>query len=159
MLKRRKSGNTNASRLSHVLTEMAKKIGNSLGDSGERATEVPGLMLYRRTAPTAPNPSTYQPSLLVIAQGRIRVDLGKASSVFGKSRFLLTSLELPAVSQVIMASEEAPYLAFFLKLEISTVRDILNTEEVHIPEATSDACGMAMGKTTVELVNACSRMR
>jgi aryl-alcohol dehydrogenase-like predicted oxidoreductase len=34
-------------------------------------------MLYRRTAPTVPNPSTYGPSLLVIAQGRIRVDLGK----------------------------------------------------------------------------------
>src|ERR1700729_3615077 len=158
MLKRRKSGNTNASRLSHLLTEMAKKIGNSLGDSGERATEVPGLMLYRRTAPTAPNPSTYQPSLLVIAQGRIRVDLGKASYVFGKSRFLLTSLELPAVSQVITASEEAPYLAFFLKLDISTVRDILKTEEVHTTEQSSGACGMAIGKSTLELVNACSRM-
>jgi transcriptional regulator GlxA family with amidase domain len=40
----------------------------------------------------------------------------------------------------------------------TTVRDILNTEEVHIPEATSGACGMAIGKTTVELINACSRM-
>src|SRR5580698_8635007 len=78
---------------------------------------------------------------LVIAQGRIRVDLGKASYVFGQSKFLLTSLELPAVSQVTMASEKAPYLAFFLKLDISTVRDILNTEEVHIPEATCGACG------------------
>jgi AraC-like DNA-binding protein len=115
-------------------------------------------MLYRRTAPTVPNPSTYEPSLLVIAQGRIRVELGKASYVFGQSRFLLTSLELPAVSQVITASEEAPYLAFFLKLDMSTVRDILNTEEVHIPEATSGACGMATGETTVELVNSCSRM-
>jgi AraC-like DNA-binding protein len=115
-------------------------------------------MLYRRTAPTVPNPSTYGPSLLVIAQGRIRVDIGKASYVFGQSRFLLTSLELPAVSQVITASEKVPYLAFFLKLDISTVRDILNTEEVHIPEATSGACGMATGETTVELVNSCSRM-
>src|SRR5882762_5991587 len=49
MLKHRKSGDTNESRLSHLLTELAKKISNSLGDSGERATEVPGLMLYRRT--------------------------------------------------------------------------------------------------------------
>ena len=115
-------------------------------------------MLYRRTAPTVPNPSTYEPSLLVIAQGRIRVDLGKASYVFGQSRFLLTSLELPAVSQVITASEEAPYLAFFLKLDMSTVLDILKTEEVHTTEKSSGACGMDIGETTVELVNACSRM-
>ena len=69
MLKLRKIGDPNGSRLSHLLTELAKKISNSLGDPGERATEVPGLMLYRRTGPTVPNPSTYEPSLLVIAQG------------------------------------------------------------------------------------------
>jgi len=69
MLKHRKIGDANASRLSHLPTELAKKISNLLGDSDERATEVPGLMLYRRTAPTVPNPSTYAPSLLVIAQG------------------------------------------------------------------------------------------
>src|SRR5580698_10877025 len=159
MLKQRKIDGRNASRLSHLLPELAKKISNSIGGSCERPTEVPGLVLYRRTAPTVPNPSTYEPSLLVIAQGRIQVDLGKASYVFGQSRFLLTSLELPAVSQVITASEKAPYLAFFLKLDISTVRDILNTEEVHIPEATCGACGMATGETTVELAQQSSYMR
>src|ERR1700723_1971105 len=158
MLKHRKIADANASRLSHLLTELAKKISNSLGDSGERATQVPGLMLYRRSAPTVPNPSTYEPSLLVIAQGRIRVDLGKASYVFGQSRFHLTSLELPVASQVIAASEEAPYLAFFLKLDMPTVRDILKAEEVHTTEKSSGACGMALGETTVELVNSCSRM-
>ena len=138
--------------------ELGSKISYSLGGSGERATEVPGLMLYRCTAPTVPSPCTYEPSLLLIAQGRKRVDLGSTNYVFGQSRFLLTSLELPVVSQVITASEDAPYLAFFLKLDISTVRDILNTEEVHVPETSSGARGMAIGETTVELVNACSRL-
>jgi AraC-like DNA-binding protein len=158
MPKHTKSGNVKASRLSQLLNELAVKISNSLGDSGERATEVPGLMLYRCTAPTVPSPCTYEPSLLVIAQGRKQVNLGKTSYVFGQSRFLLTSLELPVVSQVITASEEVPYLAFFLKLDISAVRDILNTEEVHVPEATSGTRGMAIGVTTVDLVNSCSRM-
>jgi len=43
MLKHRKIDDANASRLSHLLTELAKKISNSLGDSGDRTTEVPGL--------------------------------------------------------------------------------------------------------------------
>src|SRR5580765_1773185 len=158
MEKRRKGDDANAPKLAKALMELGSKIGNSLGRSGERATEVPGLMLYRCTAPTVPSPCTYEPSLLLIAQGKKRVDLGRTNYVFGQSRFLLTSLELPVVSQVITASEKAPYLAFFLKLDISTVRDILNTEEVHIPEVTSGACGMATGETTVELVNSCSRM-
>jgi hypothetical protein len=139
MEKRRKPDDANAYKLAKALIELGSKIGNSLGRSGERATEVPGLMLYRCTAPTVPSPCNYEPSLLLIAQGKKRVDLGRTNYVFGQSRFLLTSLELPVVSQVVTASEDAPYLAFFLKLDISSVRDILNTEEVHVPETSSGA--------------------
>ena len=153
-----KSNDVNASKLSQLLIELGRKISNSLGTSGERATGIPGLMLYRCTAPTAPNPCTYEPSLLVIAQGRKRVDLGRTSYVFGQSRFLLTSVELPIVSRVVTATEEAPYLAFFLRLEIPVVRDILNTEGVHVPHSSIGTRGMAIGETTVELVRSCSRM-
>jgi len=158
MLKHTKTNNINASRLSQLLNELAVKISNSLGKLGERATEVPGLILYRCTAPTVPNPCAYEPSLLVPAQGRKQVNLGKTSYVFGQSRFLLTSLELPVVSRVISASEEVPYLAFFLKLDMSAVREILHTEEVHVLDATSGTSGMAIGVTTVDLVNSCCRM-
>ena len=70
MEKRRKPNDANASRLAKALMELGSKIGNSLGRSGERATGVPGLMLYRCTAPTVPSPCTYEPSLLLIAQGK-----------------------------------------------------------------------------------------
>ena len=158
MAKRAKPDSANAPKLAQALLELGSKIGNSLGASGERATDVPGLMLYRCIAPTVPTPCTYEPSLLLIAQGKKRVDLGRTNYVFGPPRFLLTSLELPVVSQVITASEDAPYLAFFLKLDISTVRDILNTEEIHLAEKSSGTRGMSIGETTIELVNACSRL-
>jgi len=116
---------------SPLLAELAKKISNSLGDPGETCNGGAGPNAYRRTGPTVPNPSTYEPSLLVIAQGRFEWT-SVNGYVFGQSRFLVTSLELPVMSQVITASEKAPHLAFFLKLDMSTVRDILNTEEVHI---------------------------
>ena len=146
------------SKLSRILAELASRIGNSLGEAGERATEVPGLMLYRCTAPTVPSPCTYEPSLLLVVQGTKRVSLGSTSYTFGQSRFLLTSLELPVMSQVITASAEAPYLAFFLKLDMSAVREILHTEEIPVPEATSDTRGMAIGESTSELANPCCRM-
>jgi AraC-like DNA-binding protein len=158
MQKRGKSEKLNVSDLTQALHALRIKISNSLGDASERATEVSGLMLYRNVAPTAPSPCAYEPSLLLIAQGTKRVALGKTTYVFGQSRFLLTSLELPVVSQVITASEKTPYLAFFLKLDMSNVREILNTEEVHVPETSSDTCGMAIGETTVELVDSCSRL-
>ncbi|MCU1329054.1 MAG: AraC family transcriptional regulator [Bryobacterales bacterium] len=142
----------------HALKALAGSIDKVLGDAPELLTDVPGLTLYRTTAPTAPNPCTYEPSLLLIAQGKKRVDLGKQSYVFGESTFLLTSIELPIVSRVSVASGEKPYLAFFLKLEMGIVRDVLNTEEVRISSPSVGTGGMVVGQATPELLSPCSRM-
>ena len=115
-------------------------------------------LIVRATAPTAPGSCSYEPSLLVVAQGRKRVELGKTIYSFGETTFLLTSLELPVVSHVQMASEETPYLAFFLKLDISTVRDILISDEVTVPEPPAGLSGMAIGQSTPSLIEACCRM-
>src|SRR2546425_6595560 len=60
-------------------TDLARKIAAFLGSAEDRATDVPGLTLHRRTAPTAPCPATYEPSVTVVAQGRKRVDLGRTT--------------------------------------------------------------------------------
>lgn len=92
--------------LSAALGELGTKICNFVGASKELITAIPELTLYRATAPTAPNSCSYSPSLLVIPQGRKRVTLGVTNYEFGQSRFLLTSVELPIVSQVITASRK-----------------------------------------------------
>jgi AraC-type transcriptional regulator len=87
-------------------------------DSEEnRATGIPGLTLHRRIAPTAPCSMTYDPGVTVIAQGRKWVDLGGTTFIYGEGQYLLTSVDLPIVSQIVEASEETPCLAMSLKLE------------------------------------------
>src|SRR5579863_823569 len=153
-----KSRQADNSGVTQALKALAGSIGKVLDDAAEMSTEVPGLTLYRSTAPTAPNPCTYEPSLLLIPQGKKRVDLGKQSYVFGESTFLLTSLELPIVSRVSVASVEKPYLAFFLKLDMGIVRDVLHTEEVRIPAPPGGTRGMVLGEATIELLTPCLRM-
>ena len=139
-------------------TQLARKIALSIGSAERRVTDVPGLSLHRWTAPTAPCPATYAPSVAVIAQGRKRVDLGRTTFIYDASRFLLASVELPVVSRVIEASEETPCLALLLKLEMPVVRELLSREEIQVTEAPSDSPGMATGKTTVEFLSACCRL-
>lgn len=98
------------------------------------------------------------PSLLLIPQGKKRVDLGKQSYVFGGSTFLLTSIELPIISRVYAASGENPYLAFFIKLDMGIVRGVLHSEEMRIPPPPVGTRGMVLGEATVELLAPCSRM-
>jgi len=144
-------------RAHELRTELARKIALFIGSAENRATDIPGLTLHRRTAPTAPCSMTYQPGVTVIAQGRKRVELGRNVFIYDASRFLLTSVDLPVVSRVIEASEEAPCLALSLKLEMPVVRELLSREEIQVAEA-SDSPGMATGETTVEFLSACCRL-
>src|SRR5271154_6532440 len=124
-------------------TELARKIAFFIGSRERLATDVPGLLLSRRTAPTAPSSATYEPSLAVVAQGRKRATLGGTTFIFDQSRFLLTSLDLPVICNVIEATEKVPYLCFVLKLEMSIVRELLSQEEIQPPEAEVDRPAMA----------------
>ena len=63
--------------VTRVLKELAGSISKVLDGAAGLSTEMPGLALYRNTAPTAPNPCSYEPSLLLIPQGKKRVELGQ----------------------------------------------------------------------------------
>ena len=139
-------------------TDLTRKIAAFLGSAEDRATEIPGLTLHRRTAPTAPCPATYEPSVTVVAQGRKRVDLGRTNFIYDESRFLLTSVDLPVVSRVIDASEAVPCVAMVLRFEMRMVRELLSREEIQVHGAQSDIPGMATGETTVEFLSACCRL-
>jgi len=139
-------------------SELARRIVLHMGSAENRATGIPGLSLHRRTAPTAPCSVTYEPGVTVIAQGRKRVDLGQTSFVYGESRYLLTSVDLPIVSRIEEASEAAPCLAMSLKLEMPVVRELLSREEIQVGEAPPDSRAMATGELTVEFLSACCRL-
>jgi AraC-like DNA-binding protein len=145
-------------RAQELRAELARKIALFVGSAENRATEIPGVTLHRRTAPTAPCSMTYQPSVTVIAQGRKRVELGQNVFIYDSSRFLLTSIDLPVVSRVIEATEEAPCLALSIKLEIPVVRELLGREEIQLAETPCDSPGMSTGETTVDFLSACCRL-
>jgi AraC-like DNA-binding protein len=154
---RTKSGDQHSAVVA-MRAELARKIAAHVQAAGEQATAIPGLTLYRRTAPTPCYPATYEPSLNVFVQGRKRINLGGATYLCDESTFLLSSVDLPVVSQVVTASEEVPLLSLLLKLDMAIVRDILSQEEFHAVESSSQAHGIAIGKTTVDLLKPCSRL-
>ena len=137
---------------------VARTISKLAVAEGDTLTQIPGLRLYRRSAPTACASAAYQPSLVVFVQGRKRINLGKTALVCDGSNFLLTSVDLPVVSQVIAASEKEPMLGLVLKLEMPAVREILSQQEFPLREEASDTRGMAVGVTSVELLDACCRL-
>ena len=113
-------------------SELARKIASLIGNEEKRITEIPGVSLHRRTAPTPPCRTTYHPGIIVVAQGSKQVNLGKSSFIYNEARYLLTAVDLPIVSWVAEATQEMPCLVLSLKLDISMVRELLALEAVHV---------------------------
>ncbi len=148
-----------AERLTELRSELARRIACFVGTAERLATPVPRLSLHRRTEPTVPCPVTYEPSVIVIPQGRKQVDLGTKSFFYDATRYLLTSVDLPIASRVLEASEQTPCLAMMLKLEISTVRELLGREDIPMATAAhADRPAMGTAETTVVLLDACCRL-
>jgi AraC-like DNA-binding protein len=138
--------------------ELARKIADRALVDGDTITEIPGLRLYRRSAPSACNSAAYEPSLVVFLQGQKQINVGRTLYICDGSNFVLTSVDLPVVSQVVAATEKEPMLGMVLKLEMTAVREILAQQEFHLRGESADARGMAVGVTSLELLSACSRL-
>jgi AraC-like DNA-binding protein len=146
------------SEVGELRADLARRIAAHIQAEGPVITEVPGLGLSRRTAPTECYSAAYEPELVVFVQGEKRINVGGAVHVCDGSNFLLTSVDLPVVSQITKASKSEPFLGLVLKLDMPAVREILSQEEDIAPAASFGARGMAVGTTPAELLSACSRL-
>jgi AraC-like DNA-binding protein len=145
-------------RARELQAQLATKVARLIGSAEKLATAIPRLTLHRRTAPTAGCPVTYEPSIIVVPQGRKQVQIGSEALTYDSSRYLLTSVDLPTVARVIEASAEVPCLAVNLKLDIAIVREFLSREEFHTLDASPESPAMSTGPITAEFLSAWCRL-
>ncbi|MDX6917373.1 AraC family transcriptional regulator [Pectobacterium carotovorum] len=93
--------------------------------SGDFATPIDGLTFFRREAPTDPVMCMLEPSVVLVAQGEKKIWIGGEAYRYDTSHFLLTSLDLPANSEVMTASRQAPCLGLTLKLDLRIVAELI----------------------------------
>jgi hypothetical protein len=91
-----------------IRAALAKRIIRSLGKNEDQITAIPGFAIYRRDRPAGPIFGLYEPSLTLLVQGRKRVMLGQETFACGPSRYLLTSVNVPVIGQVVEASPKRP---------------------------------------------------
>ncbi|MCU1340765.1 MAG: transcriptional regulator, AraC family [Candidatus Acidoferrum typicum] len=137
---------------------LAKRIAALAGKAGEHSTGISGLSLFYRTTPTPCYRASYEPSLSIFVQGRKRINLGGTEYLCDESSFLLSSIDVPAQSQIVEASEKVPLLCMYLRLDMPTVREVLSRDDLPDATTSSHRRGLAVGETTVGLLNACSRL-
>ncbi len=113
-----------AQRVQASREELVERIAWAVHDDGT-VQPLPGLYLSRASVPLEPLHSVLEPSLCVIAQGSKEVLLGESRYRYDPAHYLLATVELPRVSQVLEASKERPYLSLRLELAPSLVGSVM----------------------------------
>lgn len=147
-----------ARRLQASQEELADWIGQMVRDDGVVELHE-GIHLARVSISGERIHSVLEPSFCVIAQGIKEVLLGESRYQYDPFHYLLATLELPRVSQVLEASKERPYLSFRLELDPQLVSSVM-VEVGHMPQPTTNADARAMDVSPLDadLLDAVVRM-
>ncbi len=104
--------------------ELVERIGQAMRADGT-AQPLPGLHLYRHSLPLEQVYSVVEPSVCVVAQGSKEFLLGESRYRYDPFHYLLVTVDLPYVGQVLEASPERPFLSLRLDLPPSLVGEVM----------------------------------
>lgn len=141
-----------------ALEALRKSIARCTEKDELHTTAVPGLSLFRRYEPTEPTTGMYEPSICLVAQGAKRVLLGDDAYVYDAHHYLITSVHLPTVVQIMEASREKPYLGLRLTFDLGEISQLMADSNLPSPRTLQSGRGMATGVVTLPLLTAFQRL-
>ena len=139
-------------------TGLAEQIARWTAGKSRLDTRIEGLSLHRREAPTEPTSYMMVPSICLIGQGRKSLTLGDESYQYDAHRFLITSVDLPVVTQVLEASIEAPYLGITMELDLRMIAQLTLAGNLPASRAPRERLGVAVSEVSLPLLDAFQRL-
>jgi len=137
--------------------ELVEQIARAVREDGT-IQPLQGLYLSRVSFPLKPLHSVLEPSFCGIAQGSKEVLLGDSRYRYDPSHYLLSTLELPRVSQVLEASPERPYLSLRLSLSPALVSSVMEDTGYTSPPGHTDERAIDVSPLDGNLLDAVVRL-
>ena len=146
------------SALSYRATRLAQLIEQHSEDKQVLETAISGLKLCRWSTPTPPVSYTHRPSICLIAQGSKQVVLGEQSHHYDPLHFLVSSIELPVIANIVEASVNEPYLSLALDLELTEISQLISSNEFGFNHNKQPHTGLSVEKLSPILLDAFTRL-
>jgi AraC-like DNA-binding protein len=137
---------------------LAANIDPRVSAAGDIATAIPGLSLFRRDHPAPPAVCMIEPSLILVGRGEKRLWVGGEGYGYDPSRFLVTSLDLPANSEVLVASPEHPCVGLVLKLNVGMLAEVITQGGLPATRQRAEGTGAGIGHLSTTLESALDRL-
>ncbi|WP_317932324.1 AraC family transcriptional regulator [Halioxenophilus sp. WMMB6] len=137
---------------------MAGVIASRVASTADWATPIANLNFFRRDEPAEPCICLVEPSVVVVVQGAKQMLIGSEAYRYDCSRYLITSLDLPASSGVLEASREQPCLGFWLKLDLRLLAELIAQGHLPPPRARAAAKSVGLGTITPAILEPFNRL-
>jgi len=137
---------------------LALSIDPRVSEPGDFATAIPGLALFRRDQPAPPAVCMIEPSLILVGRGEKRLWVAGEGYSYGRSRFLVNSLDLPANSEVVRASPEQPCVGLVLKLDVGMLAEVISKGGLPAARDRAEGKGAGIGTLSPTLEGALGRL-
>lgn len=140
------------------LDALIQAIGSRVSTPGDYPMPIPGLGFYRREQPATPVVCMVEPCVVLVAQGEKQLWVGGEGYPYDPSRFLLTSLDIPANSEVLAASPGKPCLGLTFKLDLRILAELIAQREVPPTRQRAVMKGVGIGTVTEGMLAAFARL-
>ena len=138
--------------------ELAGRLARNVPGDGLHVSIVPALSLIQASAPSLPLPTVYHPCLCVVVQGRKRALLGEEVYGYDPLHYLVVSMTLPMVGQIIEATPEQPYLCLRIDIDPALIGELLLQLGPSAPARASGERALYVARTSEPLLDAVLRL-
>ncbi|MFT0621848.1 AraC family transcriptional regulator N-terminal domain-containing protein [Ectopseudomonas guguanensis] len=120
-----------------LLAVVRDYLGRHADLGGLAQTPIPGLTVIRTSQPSGLDYAITRPLACLVLQGSKQVMMGTRSFTFSAGDSLLITADVPAVSQIVQASHEAPYISLVIDLDPALLTELM--EEIKaVPSAEAE---------------------
>lgn len=137
------------------LTGLIKR--HSLQNSAKE-TAIPSLFFYQHSSITEPAYRVYKPSFCVVVQGLKEILLAQERFEYGPSNYLIASMNLPVIGQIIKASSDSPYLSLKLEFTQNQILDVLNDCDIKVTSKDNAKRALFVGRMESSIQDAVLRL-
>lgn len=125
---------------------------------GPMPTAVPGLTLFRASSTSMPICAVYKAVLAIAAQGSKRISLADETFQYDSRHYLITSVDLPVMGQIIEASPEQPYLCAVFDLDPRKIADLAGSMQLPTRAAGNGRLGLGISQLSLPVMDALLRL-
>ncbi|MGL6027644.1 MAG: AraC family transcriptional regulator N-terminal domain-containing protein [Vibrio sp.] len=144
--------------MGQALATFAQHIKKWTHNTHQFESAIQGVHLTHWRTPTSPTSYTHKSSICLIAQGKKRVLLGEESFVYDANHFLISSVDLPIIANIIEASAEQPYLGLIMELDLTELAQLSTDSQLAWNPHQAAQKGIAVGELSESLLNAFIRL-